>query len=65
MLSVTCGERKICSTIKNFQNIMNMIVGQLVNISINCAEKTALKLQWTWTTRPDGWIDGIREFKSQ
>ena len=26
-LHFTCGERKICSTIKRFQNIMNMIVG--------------------------------------
>ena len=25
-LHFTCGERKICSTIKRFQNIMNMIV---------------------------------------
>ena len=29
MLYFTCGERKICSTIKKSQNIMNMIVGSM------------------------------------
>ena len=29
MLPFTCGERKICSTIKNSQNIMNMVVASL------------------------------------
>ena len=28
----TCGERKICSTIEKFQNIMNMIVAQFVYV---------------------------------
>ena len=27
----TCGEREICSTIKKFQNIMNMIAEVIVN----------------------------------
>ena len=27
-LRFTCGERKICSTIKKSQNIMNMVVGR-------------------------------------
>ena len=31
-LSFTCGENKICLTIKKSQNIMNMIVGFVINV---------------------------------